>query len=238
MHPAFTIFRPVVDFALPPRCAGCGEIVAADLQLCLACWQSLEFLTGEGCALCGTPEVADGLICAPCLAHPPRHDGVRAAVTYGDLARRIVLRLKHGRRIGLARLIATIMARHLPDEAALLVPVPLHRWRIWNRGFNQSALIATHLAAHSGQPVALDLLRRVRATPLLRGLGAKARADALRGVFAVNPAQREAIKGKTILLVDDVFTSGATAGGCAAVLKRAGAARVVLICWARVLISD
>jgi ComF family protein len=238
MKPAQFFLWPLIDFALPPRCAGCGEIVGADLQLCGACWQSLEFLTGDGCALCGTPEVVDGLICAPCLAQPPRHDGVRAGVVYGDLARRIVLRMKHGRRTGLAHLMARIMARHIPAEAALLVPVPLHRWRIWSRGFNQSALLARHLSRLSGQPAALDVLQRVRATPLLRGLGAKARAEAVRGVFAVNPRLRDTIKGKTVLLIDDVYTSGATAGGCAAALKRAGAAKVILICWARVLIND
>lgn len=238
MHSLRRLLSPMIDFALPPRCAGCGAIVAADLQLCQSCWQSLDFLTGEGCALCGTPEVADGLICAPCFAQPPRHDGVRAAVVYGDLARQIVLRMKHGKRIGLAELMARIMTRHMPGEAALLVPVPLHRWRIWSRGFNQSALIARHLSRLSGHPVMNEVLLRVRATPLLRGLGAKARADAVRGVFAVDPALRAAIKGKVILLVDDVYTSGATAGGCAAALKRAGAAKVILLCWARVLKND
>jgi ComF family protein len=179
-----------------------------------------------------------GQTCAPCLQRAPDHDGVRAAVAYGDVAREIVLKLKHGRRVGLAKTVGRAMARIMPAEPALLVPVPLHRWRIWHRGFNQSALIARHLAKGSHHQLMLDVLRRDRATPMLGGLGAKARTDALRGVFSVDPAQRDQLRGRTILLVDDVYTSGATANACSRTLKRAGAARVIIICWARVLRDD
>jgi ComF family protein len=232
------IFRPLVDFALPPRCAGCGVIVRDDNQLCLTCWGSLDFLTGQGCASCGSPEVVDGLTCAPCLAHPPRHDGVRAAVAYGELARSIVLKLKHGGRTGLAGLIASAMARSLPDAPSLIVPVPLHRWRIWRRGFNQSALLAAHLVRGSNHVLLKEALVRLKRTPLLRGLGAKERAAAVRGAFAVAAPYRARIRGQTVLLVDDVYTSGATANACASALKRAGARRVTVICFARVLQDD
>jgi ComF family protein len=232
------LMRSALDFALPPRCAGCGVIVSGDRELCVTCWGTLDFLTGDGCQLCGCPSVADGLICAPCLAHPPAHDGAHAAVAYGDLARSIVLKFKHGGRIGLARLAAAAMGRHLPDPPYLLIPVPLHRWRIWNRGFNQSALMAQHLAHGSGQPFGLDVLVRAKATPLLRGLGAKARAEAVRGVFAVDREKAGLLKGRTVVLVDDVYTSGATSNACARALKKAGAGKVIILCWARVLIDD
>lgn len=232
------LFRPIIDYALPPRCAGCGVIVPDDGQLCAPCWGTLDFLTGEGCALCGLPGIADGMVCAPCLERPPRHDGVRAAVAYGDLARDLALRLKYGRRVGLAAMLARAMMRHVPEDAELLVPVPLHRWRIWQRGFNQSALMARHIGNERSIPLALNVLRRVRATPMLGGLGAKARADAVRGVFAVPAQLRPQLKGKSVILVDDVYTSGATANACASALKRAGATRVVVLCWARVLKGD
>ncbi len=234
----FAPLRPLINFALPPRCAGCGQIVADDHQLCTLCWTSIDFLSGPGCERCGTPLPSTALICAPCLASPPAHDGVRAAVSYGEIARKIVLSLKHSRRIGLAELAARAMERHLPDEPCMLVPVPLHRWRIWNRGFNQSALIAKHLAAMSAHELALDCLRRTKATPMLRNLGANSRRLAMRGVFDINPKARNEFSGKRVILVDDVYTSGATANACARVMKRAGATHVLVICWARVLIGD
>jgi GrxC family glutaredoxin len=183
----FSLFRPLIDFALPPRCAGCGQIVADDLQLCTPCWTSIDFLSGSGCERCGTPLPSTALVCAPCLATPPAHDGVRAAVSYGEIARKVVLNLKHGRRVGLAALAARALERHLPSEPCVLVPVPLHRWRIWGRGFNQSALIAKHLAVNSTHDLALDHLRRIKATPMLRNLGANGRRLAMRGVFDINP---------------------------------------------------
>jgi ComF family protein len=128
------------------------------------------------------------------------------------------------------------MRRHLPnDDSSLLIPVPLHRWRIWKRGYNQSALIASALSKRSGIPAELDLLERRKSTPPLKGLGRRERALAVRGVFHVAPERRAAIKGRAILLVDDVYTSGATANACAKALKRSGAGPVNILCWARVV---
>jgi len=232
------VFGNVVSFALPPRCAGCGQVVSADLLLCTSCWQSLDFLTGSGCERCGAPVASNAAICAPCLEHAPDHDGVYAVATYGELARTIALKLKHGRRIGLARLIARLLVSRIPDEPGLLIPVPAHRWRIFRRGFNQSALIARHLAALSSLPLHLDTLVRIRSTPLLRGANACDRDRIVRGAFAVAPQFRKELAGKTVFLVDDVYTSGATANACARALKRSGARRVVILCWARVLLGN
>jgi ComF family protein len=231
-----SILRPIIRFALPPRCAGCGVIVEQDDELCAPCWSALDFLEGEGCASCGVPMDQPGLICGRCLQAPPDHDGARAAVAYGGLARDLVVRLKHGRRTGLARLMAVLMARHVGSRGnAVLVPVPLHRWRLWQRGFNQSVVLARHIAARTGSRVEADTLVRRKPTPMLGPLSARQRAKAVKGVFAVMPEDRPRIAGQHILLVDDVYTSGATANACAKALKRAGAASVTVLCWARVL---
>lgn len=162
-------------------------------------------------------------------------DGVQAAVAYGEIASKIALRLKYGGRPGLAETAARQMARLIPDKTDLLVaPVPLHRWRIWRRGYNQSALIARALCRREGLTLALGLLERKRATPILRGLGPAARAKAVRGAFAVPASRKAALKGRNILLIDDIYTTGATANACAKALKRAGAGKVWLLCWARV----
>jgi len=241
MNPAVALLTLAKDFALPPRCPGCGVVVDGDDRFCIDCWRALDFLSGAGCASCGLPMdgAPEGLVCGRCLAHPPRHDGVRAAVGYGAIARGVALKLKYSGRPAIARLIAAQLARHFtPEPGDLLVPVPLHRWRIWTRGYNQSALIARALAGQTGTPVALDALRRIKRTPLLRGLGAADRAKTVRGAFAVPKEARALLRDRHIWLVDDVHTSGATANACARALKRAGAARVTLICWARVVHGD
>lgn len=179
-----------------------------------------------------------GLICAPCLAHPPSHDGVRAAVAYGGVASDVAIRLKHGRRIGLATTMGKAMSRHIDGPNSLLIPVPLHRWRLWRRGFNQSALLARKIEGLTGTPYRLDLLERVKPTPTLGGLGGADRKKALRGAIRVPKDKWPEVRDKYVTLVDDVYTSGATANACAAALKRAGAARVTVLCWARVLRDD
>lgn len=230
------ILRHVADFALPPRCAGCGMPVAEDHRFCAPCWSSLHFLGPPWCAGCNVPFAFDrgeDARCVECLRAPPRHAGVRAAVAYGPVARDLALRLKYGGRIAFAETMALRMRRLVPADADLLVPVPLHRWRIWSRGFNQASLIADALAKLSGVPHDRDLLVRRRRTMLLRGLGGRQRAKAVAGAFAVGAPDR--VKGKAVVLVDDVYTSGATADACTRMLLRAGARSVTILCWARVL---
>ncbi|HEX8444375.1 MAG TPA: ComF family protein [Allosphingosinicella sp.] len=232
--------RTTVDFALPPRCPGCGLIVKDQHRFCLQCWQALQFLGEPCCARCALPfefDAGEGAECGACIADPPRFDQLRAAVAYGEIARAVALKLKYAGRPGVAETMAQLMSRHLDrgDPDVILVPVPLHRWRIWKRGYNQSALIASAPSRRTGLRAALALIERIKATPPLKGLGRRERADAVRGAFRLSAPSAELAKDRTIILVDDVFTSGATANACAQVLKRNGAARVHIICWARVI---
>lgn len=228
-----------LDFALPRRCAGCGDILERQGFFCASCWQQLHHLPDTGCTLCTTPMDLPGLICAPCLAAPPEHDGVLAAVAYGDVSRDLALRLKYGRKLGFARVMAQLMAsRAAAFPEALLVPVPLHRWRLWSRGFNQALLIARAVGTQSGQGVAADMLRRKKRTAPLGHLTPNARRKEVAGAFALAADAQQQLSGRHVLLVDDVYTTGATANGCARVLKKAGAASVRVLCWARVLRDD
>lgn len=227
-----------VDLALPPRCPGCGAVTRAPHRFCPDCWQALHFLGPPWCAGCQAPFAYDrgeGALCGDCLARPPRHSGIFAAVAYGDIARNVALKLKYGGRMALARTMAGPMVRRFPANADLIVPVPLHRRRLRSRGFNQAALIAAAIGRETGVPSDPFLLERQRATPVLRGLGARQRIAAVSGAFSVPDRRKPALRGKRLVLVDDVHTSGATAAACTAALLAAGAASVAIQCWARVL---
>lgn len=231
--------QPLVDYALPPRCPGCGVIVAQDHAFCLDCWSGMRFLGDPCCARCGVPfehDMGEGAACGACLADPPPFGSARAVLAYGDVARMVALKLKYGRRIGLARLIARNMVRHVPavgDDPPIIVPVPLHRWRLWGRGFNQSALIADHLGRMSSLSVDRHALLRVKRTVPLRSMNPRQRDKAVRGAFAMAAGHK--LTGRRVLLIDDVHTSGATAAACARALRKGGVAEVSLLCWARVL---
>ncbi len=196
----------------------------------------MRFLGPPWCAGCNTPFEYDrgaGALCAPCLAEQPRHAGVFAAIAYDQTSRQLALDLKYGRRVGLGETMARYMQRLVPAAVDLLVPVPLHRWRLWTRGFNQSVVIGAALARGAGLPMDRAALVRTRATPSLRGRGHAARAKAVRSAFAVVDHGR--VAGRRVALVDDIYTTGATAVAATSVLLRAGATSVAILCWARVL---
>lgn len=180
-------------------------------------------------------QATDAERCAVCLAKPPRIDRTRAAVAYGEVSRGLALRLKYGRKIAIAKTMARYMAPLIEahPSSALLVPVPLHRGRLWQRGFNQSAIVARELSRHTGLRTDATVLKRIKRTPPLKGLSLRQRRRVVAGAFKVG--DRSAVDGRTVVLVDDVLTTGSTANACARELRRAGAARVELISWARVV---
>ena len=236
--------RSLVDLVYPPRCALCGAAIAEQTGLCAVCWSELELPGQPCCSTCQRPmsakQVAQNLQCGGCQGDAPNHSGIHAATLYNDASRKLVLNFKHGRRIALARLLGRLMARQLPPSSdpseplPLLVPVPLHYWRLWGRGFNQAALLAREIARLGKGELAVDALVRKKQTPSLGGLGRADRERILSGSIALRKSRVGCIAGRHIILVDDVLTSGATSRACVAALLEGGAASVRIACFARV----
>jgi ComF family protein len=234
--------RALLDLLLPPHCAVCDAPVDAPGLLCLDCFRRTGFITEPFCARCGVPFATAALggtehLCPGCRTAPPVFRQARAALRYDAQGRRLILPFKHADRTELSAVLAPQMARAgaaLLREADLLVPVPLHRGRLFRRGYNQAALLAKAVARIAGRPCLPDGLVRLRATAALGEKSAAERAAEVAGAFAVRRSRAARLRGSRVLLVDDVMTSGATANACAAVLLAAGAASVDVLAAARV----
>lgn len=232
---------PIIDLVYPPRCPACGDAIGAQNGLCQSCWSDLAIPTEPACKACQRPfgenGAGEGSLCLPCLHALPEHDGIAAGTLYTDTSRKLVLSLKHGGRIGLAPVMAGLVAARVPagGPGRLIVPVPLHRWRLWKRGFNQAALLARGLEKRGCGTLVVDLLQRAKPTESLGGKGKREREKILTGAIAVSQRGKQLVKGRDVLLVDDVLTSGATSSACVRALKRSGARSVVIACFARVL---
>jgi len=234
-------FRRILDLVLPPTCTGCGCQVVSAQTLCPECWSQLSFLSTACCDACGYPfsyEVPNRTLCGACVANPPPFDHARAALVYDDHSRTLVLGFKHADRTEAAELYAKWMVnagRDLVMAVDVIVPVPLHWTRLFQRRYNQAALLAHQMGKLVGKPVLADGLARIRKTPSQGRLGRMARARNVQGAFSVSPRHMAKLKGKRVLLVDDVYTTGATLRTAARVLKRAGCGGVEALVLARVV---
>jgi len=233
------VVKAVLDLLFPPLCIGCRGPVQ-EAGFCAACWSRLTFLEGPGCACCGLPFAVamDGdALCAACLAKPPSFDKARAIMAYDEHSRGAILALKHADRLDLVPGFSRWLGRtgyDLLADCDVIAPVPLHRFRLWRRRYNQAAELARRLARGWHGAYEPGLLVRKRPTASQGAMaGPKARRRNVLGAFQVpDPAK---VKGKRVLLLDDVLTTGATVQACARALKRAGAARVHVLVLARVV---
>lgn len=227
-----SLWRLVGDLLLPPRCLSCRRRIADPDNLCGVCWRELHFIRPPLCDRLGIPlPFGQGgpLVSAAALADPPEYGRARAVARYDGRMRALVHQFKFGDRGDLRVLFGrwlTSAGAELLADCDVIMPVPLHRRRLLSRRFNQSAMLAKEVARLSGREMIANGLRRVRQTRPQIGLSEDQRRANVRRAFRLTSAAEAAVKGRKVVLVDDVITTGATVNACARALKRAGVARV------------
>ena len=235
----------IVDFLVPPRCVNCNQLSAAQSGICADCWKMVRFIEQPYCKIMGTPfsvDLGEDAISTQAIAHPPPFSRLRSAVLYDDIARHLISRFKFSDRNDLAPFIAGTMIRagkELIEDADMIIPLPLHRRRLLARRFNQSAELARIISKYctngkSNTPYKPMVLKRIRNTRQQIGLTQDGRQRNVSGAFRVDPQMRPEIQGKRILLIDDVYTSGASVKSATKALLRGGAQFVDVLTFARV----
>ncbi len=231
-----------VDIILPPRCPVTGELVSHQGAVAPNAWAQLQFITHPFCIKCGIPfgfgEEEDGLRCMSCVETPPIYESARAALIYDETSRDLILGFKHGDKTHMAPSFIPWLTRagaEMLEQADLLVPVPLHHSRLFIRRYNQAALIADALAKETGIKHLPMALKRTRATPSQGYLKTEERRKNVKSAFIAYAKYISSLKGKSVILIDDVYTTGATVEECTKTLLKAGVSNVHILTLARVL---
>ncbi len=237
-------FSILLDMVLPSRCPFTGEIVDFAGTVSPEAWSRLSFITAPHCKACGFPfefSIPSGgheALCAACLAERPEFSQARAALVYNDASRDLILGFKHGDQLESVLVMLPWLKQAGADilpHADLIVPVPLHRWRLLQRRYNQAGIIGAALAKAVKKQFCADVLLRTRSTPTQGHLNARQRQTNVKSAFAIHPKRRNLVEGKTVVLVDDVYTTGSTVRECAQTLLAAGVKDVSVLTLARVV---
>ena len=229
---------------MPPLCLNCHVEIHQAQSICETCWQEIDFISTPICKSCGYPfETSLGIhkdsICPACIAKKPDFDMARAALNYNDTSRDLLMKFKHGDQQHITPLFVRwlhLAKTNFPNDIQIdyVVPIPLHRKRLFKRRYNQAALLAKSFARDNKLVYRADLLLRIKATETQGHLSYKARHRNLRGAFKCSKKHKATLKDKSILILDDVYTTGSTANEAAKVLRRAGAKHIYVLTVARV----
>lgn len=251
-HFVNSLLKFLSNLILPPRCCSCGNPTSSHHQVCGDCWSNLPFISAPCCCLCGYPMpyiplTGKGfgdqgqLWCGPCLAQRPPFDGGCSAFAYKDLIRKLVIRFKHGDATYLAPTFANWLYQCSKDQLLtkcdVLIPIPMHRWRLVKRRYNQATLLARHLSYKSQIPLWSLALERCKNTAMQQAKNRKHRQENVKNAFRVPPSFKQSLQRKSVCLIDDVWTTGATLSACTEVLREAGVKKIFVLTLARV-VSD
>jgi len=240
MQANLSLFKSFVDLVIPLRCIKCGTILGDKKGLCPACWAHVPFITKPFCSCCGLPfefDIDDEALCGPCSHERPFYTTARSVFAYTEESRDLILKFKHMDALSSAPLFGYWMAQAIQEmkEEVLCIPVPLHWTRLFMRTYNQSALLAREISRLKGWAYSPSLLLRKRRTPSQGFLSRKERVKNVERAFIVSQKGKDYIFGKTIVLVDDVFTTGATVNACSKALLKAGAKSIHVLTLGRVV---
>ena len=237
-----TALRRLADIVVPPVCLACQRPLGSHDALCAACWRQIRFIRPPLCDRLGLPlpfDTGGVMISGAALKDPPPYDRARAVAQFDHVMRELIHKFKYADRLDARALLGRWLAasgQELIVDADMIVPVPLHRWRLLRRKFNQAAILAREVSRTTGVPYEPSLLTRTKNTRQQVGLSEAERRRNLSGAFHIGKRAAARIVGRNVVLVDDVITTGSTIGACARVLKRAGAARVDILALA--LVTD
>lgn len=233
----------LLDQILPPRCLSCGAGTQDAGRLCPSCWKGLSFLQGPACRCCGypfefeaTPGEATLSLCGACQKKHPPFDRARAAVRYDEGSRKMIISFKHGDRMEYADFFAQLLLQANQSLVApnpIVIPVPLHKKRLQKRRYNQAAVVAKIFARHKKLTFLPDVMTREKHTPPQEG-NYQRRKRNVAGAFRITPRYQQVIRGRNIILVDDVYTTGATVRACAIILRQKGVRKIEVLTLARV----
>jgi len=239
MQDALSLFKKLVDLVIPLQCVKCGGLLDTKEGLCTSCWSSISFISKPYCGCCGRPfdfEIEDNALCGACSSHSPLFTSARSVFTYSAESKHLILKFKHTDSISGAPLFAEWMTRQLEEiKDPLCIPVPLHWTRLFMRTYNQAGLLALEIAKRKDWTYAPFFLKRKRRTPSQGYLSKIERIKNVENAFLVPEKKKKQLTGKTVLLVDDVFTTGATLNACTKVLLKNGAKDVHAITLGRVV---
>lgn len=237
-HPLTETF---LNILLPPRCLGCHTQVASPGKLCGDCWSNIQFIHPPYCQCCGFPfeyDVGEEALCGKCLDSRPSYDAARAVYVYDDESRSLITRFKYADQLQGIETFSRWMTQTgaaLLEETDIIMPVPLHRIRLFTRRYNQAAMLAQSIGRLSHIPVRVDMLYRTRHNPAQASLNKRQRHKNVRGAFAIRPRTLPILEDQHVLLIDDVITTGATIEECTRTLKKAGAAKVNVLALAKTI---
>ncbi len=234
-----TTTRKAMNFLFPPMCPYCAQRLELPHRICPKCFAKIRFIDNPKCDCCGRPfdfKVYGETLCGKCLTTRNAYDKVRAAFLYDQFSRIPILTFKNADRTELAKTLTHFLftaGQELFPQTDVIVAVPIHRYRLFKRTYNQSAVLARLLSARIKKPFLAGVLYRIRPTKSQGHLSPTKRKRNVANAFRVKSNKH--LKGRSVLLIDDVFTTGATANECAKALKRAGAKNVFVLTIAMVI---
>lgn len=227
--------KSLIDYLFPPVCLNCLTPLEVPHKVCPDCWQNIEFLVSPLCEIKGIPfpfDLEPGTISAAAIKNPPEYDKARGVAAYEGTMKDLIHKLKYNDRHELLNLLVTWMkfsGKELIQQSDLIVPIPLYKSRLWERRFNQSALLAKRLSQQTEIPYECSILHRQKKTRSQVGLTSKERYQNLKNAFIIEETKRNKLEGKSILVIDDVITTGATINSAAIALKKSGARSVNIL---------